>query len=112
MTDRLSMTPAELMADPAHMIAWLKILPPNHVVAENMRDANFCLGTRFLRAHGHATAYVIFNFGGVDDQYFDVCAVIERALLNLVGNEREGAITAAVALRAFARAKRQIAKLV
>jgi hypothetical protein len=46
-------SPAELMATPDSMLAWLRILPKDHVVAGDMYDTTSCLGVRFLTAWGH-----------------------------------------------------------
>lgn len=120
MSDRLSMTPTQLMGDPAHMIAWLKILPPQHVVSECMVQADRCLGARFLHAHGHTDARVMFDYGyrvsridgdltssPIVGSNFHVHPILEKALLRMADLEDDTPITVARALRAITWAKRQ-----
>jgi hypothetical protein len=104
-------SPADLMADPIHLLKWLRILPPNHVCADDMLSSDHCLGTRFLRAHGHADAHVIFSHGIVMDENeritdrFTVARPIYRALYELAEVDRTKLkpITADLALKTLRR---------
>lgn len=54
------LSPAELMATPDHMLAWLRSRAPDEVVAASLASPTACLGCAFMRAHGHARV----TFGG------------------------------------------------
>jgi len=44
--------PAELLATPAHLLAWLGTKSPDEIVTEDVHDPSRCLGCNFLAAHG------------------------------------------------------------
>lgn len=109
----MGLTPKQLLAEPSHLLSYLRILPPQHVCAGNMIDHMDCLVTRFLRAHGH-DAGVSVNHGflmranGTPGEEFPVGPVVARTIEMLIASDDDYInTTAKAALRTLRRAIRE-----
>lgn len=95
-------TPAELMATPAHMLAWLRSKRSTDVVAIDMMSCHACLGATFLQENGFPRAMWATDCGYQEDgSVVRACAEIGTAIMGLL---RRRSVTAAAALSAFSLA--------
>ncbi len=93
--------PAELMAHPKHMIAWLEALDPGTIVAVDMDDCSACLGATFLRAKGHPDAIWRCMSGNTGGEFVHGSMKLAFAIASLIKSGKPCNVTASRALDAI-----------